>query len=122
MLLALVLSKVWSKNRSDEMFEYESLNARRMRALLVVFAGQWQVLCACRALARIGVYPRLKFLDLSGCLRLTGDGIDELVGACPALADGQLYYCDNIDGPLADTAGGCKNLECSSRACCRSGQ
>lgn len=35
--------------------------------------------------------------------------------------DGEnLYYCDNIDdGPLANTANGCANLESPDKFCCR---
>ena len=76
-----------------------------------------------RALGHIGRYPYLHHLDLSGCLRISGDGLHSLVDVCPNLEPASLYYCDNIvDGPHADLASGCQNLECGNRVCCRSGQ
>ncbi|XP_067880465.1 F-box/LRR-repeat protein 5 isoform X2 [Heterodontus francisci] len=64
----------------------------------------------------------LEHLDLSGCLFITGPGLQDLVSVCPALKDEYFFYCDNITGPHANTASGCQNLQCSVRACCRSGE
>ncbi|XP_030642711.1 F-box/LRR-repeat protein 5 [Chanos chanos] len=75
-----------------------------------------------RALSQRGGLPRLEHLNLSGCLFITEVGLQELVLACPALNDEHFYYCDNINGPHADTASGCQNLQCGFRACCRSGE
>ncbi|XP_076014361.1 F-box/LRR-repeat protein 5 [Genypterus blacodes] len=75
-----------------------------------------------RALSQRGGLPVLEHLNLSGCLFITEVGLQELVSACPALNDEHFYYCDNIDGPHADTASGCQNLQCGFRACCRSGE
>ncbi|ELT98512.1 hypothetical protein CAPTEDRAFT_207605, partial [Capitella teleta] len=76
-----------------------------------------------RALALSGFFPFLSHLDLSGCFRLTADGLNTFVDRCPALLASDLYYCDNLTGgPFEDQASGCQNLECSSRACCRSGE
>ncbi|MBN3276089.1 FBXL5 protein, partial [Polyodon spathula] len=75
-----------------------------------------------RALSLHGGLPRLEHLNLSGCLFITEVGLQELVSACPALNDEHFYYCDNINGPHADTASGCQNLQCGFRACCRSGE
>ncbi|XP_072884730.1 LOW QUALITY PROTEIN: F-box/LRR-repeat protein 5 [Hemitrygon akajei] len=75
-----------------------------------------------RALTRHGGLPLLQHLDLSGCLLVTGPGLQELVSACPTLNDEFFFYCDNISGPHANTASGCQNLQCSGRACCRSGE
>ncbi|CAL8252077.1 unnamed protein product [Merluccius merluccius] len=75
-----------------------------------------------RALSQRGGLPSLEHLNLSGCLLVTEAGLQELVSACPALNDQHFYYCDNIDGPHADTASGCQNLQCGFRACCRSGE
>ncbi|KAF7652985.1 hypothetical protein LDENG_00089100 [Lucifuga dentata] len=75
-----------------------------------------------RALSQLGGLPVLEHLNLSGCLFITEVGLQELVSACPALNDEHFYYCDNIDGPHADTASGCQNLQCGFRACCRSGE
>ncbi|KAJ8278294.1 hypothetical protein GJAV_G00086060 [Gymnothorax javanicus] len=75
-----------------------------------------------RALSLRGGLPRLEHLNLSGCLFVTERGLHELVTACPSLNDQHFYYCDNINGPHADTASGCQNLQCGFRACCRSGE
>nr|XP_057930405.1 F-box/LRR-repeat protein 5 isoform X2 [Doryrhamphus excisus] len=75
-----------------------------------------------RALAQRGGLPVLEHLNLSGCLFITEAGLHELVMACPTLNDEHFYYCDNINGPHADTASGCQNLQCGFRACCRSGE
>ena len=74
-------------------------------------------------LAENGGLPNMQYLDLSGCLNLTGPGITELVDTCLQLDPGSLYYCDNIiDGPYVESASGCQNLQCSSRICCRCGE
>ncbi|XP_014863383.1 PREDICTED: F-box/LRR-repeat protein 5 [Poecilia mexicana] len=75
-----------------------------------------------RALSQRGGLPVLEHLNLSGCLFITEVGLQELVSACPSLNDEHFYYCDNINGPHADTASGCQNLQCGFRACCRSGE
>ncbi|KAE8294487.1 F-box/LRR-repeat protein 5 F-box and leucine-rich repeat protein 5 [Larimichthys crocea] len=75
-----------------------------------------------RALSQRGGLPALEHLNLSGCLLITEVGLQELVSACPSLNDEHFYYCDNINGPHADTASGCQNLQCGFRACCRSGE
>ncbi|XP_064419861.1 F-box/LRR-repeat protein 5 isoform X1 [Latimeria chalumnae] len=75
-----------------------------------------------RALALGGGLPVLEHLNLSGCLIVTGAGLQDLVSACPKLNDEHFYYCDNINGPHAETASGCQNLQCGIRACCRSGE
>ena len=77
-----------------------------------------------RALTKIGSFPQLDFLDLSGCMLVTASAISDVVDACPRLGgESELYYCDNIDdGGLPETSGGCRNLECASRFCCRGGQ
>ncbi|XP_006884582.1 PREDICTED: F-box/LRR-repeat protein 5 [Elephantulus edwardii] len=75
-----------------------------------------------RVLTLGGGLPYLEHLNLSGCLTVTGAGLQDLVSACPSLNDEYFYYCDNIDGPHAETASGCQNLQCGFRACCRSGE
>uniref|UniRef100_A0A8C4U8Y5 F-box/LRR-repeat protein 5 n=1 Tax=Falco tinnunculus TaxID=100819 RepID=A0A8C4U8Y5_FALTI len=77
---------------------------------------------ALRALTLGGGLPHLEHLNLSGCLTVTGAGLQDLVSACPSLKDEHFYYCDNINGPHAETASGCQNLQCGFRACCRSGE
>ncbi|KAJ3599817.1 hypothetical protein NHX12_033771 [Muraenolepis orangiensis] len=96
-------------------------NRRPLRFLSL--SGCYQVTDAgLRALSQGGGLPSLEHLNLSGCLLVTEVGLRELVSACPALNDEHFYYCDNIDGPHADTASGCQNLQCGFRACCRSGE
>ncbi|KAL1022566.1 hypothetical protein UPYG_G00029350 [Umbra pygmaea] len=94
---------------------------RRLRFLSL--SGCYQVTdLGLRALSQRGGLPLLEHLNLSGCLLITEVGLQELVSACPALNDEHFYYCDNINGPHADTASGCQNLQCGFRACCRSGE
>lgn len=70
-----------------------------------------------------GGLPKLKHLDLSGCLNVDGEAVCDLVSTAPTLDPVNLFYCDNIsDGPYADTASGCQNLQCASRFCCRCGE
>lgn len=67
-------------------------------------------------------FPELQFLDLSGCDKVTSGGLKVLVSACESLDHQYLYYCDNLThDPYFDSASGCQNLECPTRACCRSG-
>ena len=80
-------------------------------------------LCLCRALAKYGGLPKLRHLDLSGCLHVTAEGLLDLVFVCPALDHTEFFYCDNIDeGPCPETASGCQNLQCKNRVCCRTGE
>lgn len=65
----------------------------------------------------------LLFLDLSGCWRLSGSTLTEIVGSFPALQPDQLSYCDMImNGPHPTQANGCQNLNCPVRGCCISTQ
>ncbi|KAJ7329374.1 hypothetical protein JRQ81_015548, partial [Phrynocephalus forsythii] len=75
-----------------------------------------------RMLTLGGGLPHLEHLNLSGCLTVTGAGLQDLVSVCPSLNHEHFYYCDNINGPHAETASGCQNLQCGFRACCRSGE
>nr|KAG5708460.1 hypothetical protein BaRGS_026187 [Batillaria attramentaria] len=75
-----------------------------------------------RVLSERGGLPSLQHLDLSGCLNLTGAGVARLVEACPTLDHAHLFYCDNLfPDPFPTTASGCRNLQCTTRICCRSG-
>ncbi|XP_029003043.1 F-box/LRR-repeat protein 5 [Betta splendens] len=104
------------ENRTDES------KARRSLRFLSL-SGCYQVTdLGLRALSQLGGLPVLEHLNLSGCLLITEVGLQELVSACPSLNDEHFYYCDNINGPHADTASGCQNLQCGFRACCRSGE
>ncbi|KAM9848687.1 F-box/LRR-repeat protein 5 [Aulostomus maculatus] len=104
------------ENRTDQ-----SAAKRSLRFLSL--SGCYQVTdSGLRALSLRGGLPVLEHLNLSGCLFITEVGLQELVSACPSLNDEHFYYCDNINGPHADTASGCQNLQCGFRACCRSGE
>ncbi|KAK2165310.1 hypothetical protein LSH36_52g07052 [Paralvinella palmiformis] len=75
-----------------------------------------------RALSGSGIFPYLQLIDFSGLFRITGESLHDLVAVCPSLNASNLYYCDNIvAGPFPDSASGCRNLQCGSRVCCRSG-
>ncbi|XP_047443099.1 F-box/LRR-repeat protein 5 isoform X2 [Mugil cephalus] len=105
-----------SENRTDR-----SEAKRSLRFLSL--SGCYQITdLGLRALSQRGGLPVLEHLNLSGCLFITEVGLQELVSACPSLNDEHFYYCDNINGPHADTASGCQNLQCGFRACCRSGE
>ncbi|KAK9399034.1 F-box/LRR-repeat protein 5 [Crotalus adamanteus] len=73
-----------------------------------------------RMLTLGGGLPYLEHLNLSGCQTVTSAGLQDLVSVCPSLNHEHFYYCDNINGPHAETASGCQNLQCGFRACCRS--
>ncbi|XP_044217044.1 F-box/LRR-repeat protein 5 [Thunnus albacares] len=104
------------ENRTDQSEAKRSLR-------LLSLSGCYQVTdLGLRALSQRGGLPVLEHLNLSGCLFITEVGLKELVSACPSLNDEHFYYCDNINGPHADTASGCQNLQCGFRACCRSGE
>lgn len=110
------LQCVGHENRTDH-----SEAKRSLRFLSL--SGCYQVTdLGLRALSQRGGLPLLEHLNLSGCLFITEVGLQELVSACPSLNDEHFYYCDNINGPHADTASGCQNLQCGFRACCRSGE
>ncbi|KAM6220690.1 F-box/LRR-repeat protein 5 isoform 7-T7 [Rhynchocyon petersi] len=102
----------------------EKLEQETGRVLLFLsLSGCYQITDhGLRVLTLGGGLPYLEHLNLSGCLTVTGAGLQDLVSACPSLNDEYFYYCDNINGPHADTAGGCQNLQCGFRACCRSGE
>lgn len=74
-------------------------------------------------LANWDLLSHLEYLDVSGCFQLTGEGLRELMLGTPRLQPTNLFYCDYVDnGPFQDTANGCQNLQCFSRACCQSGE
>uniref|UniRef100_UPI00358EA402 F-box/LRR-repeat protein 5 n=1 Tax=Myxine glutinosa TaxID=7769 RepID=UPI00358EA402 len=75
-----------------------------------------------RCLVLRGGLPNIHHLDLSGCRFVTGDGLQDLVAVCPSLNPDHFYYCDYISGPHSALASGCQNLQCGSRACCCSGE
>ncbi|XP_052396123.1 F-box/LRR-repeat protein 5 [Carassius gibelio] len=103
-------------NRTDQSGAYRALR-------FLSLSGCCQITdLGLRCLSQRGGLPLLVHLNLSGCLLITGAGLQELVSVCPSLNIEHFYYCDNINGPHADTASGCQNLQCGFRACCRSGE
>uniref|UniRef100_A0A671PK90 F-box/LRR-repeat protein 5 n=1 Tax=Sinocyclocheilus anshuiensis TaxID=1608454 RepID=A0A671PK90_9TELE len=103
-------------NRTDQSGAYRALR-------FLSLSGCYQITdLGLRCLSQRGGLPLLLHLNLSGCLLITGAGLQELVSVCPSLNIEHFYYCDNINGPHADEASGCQNLQCGFRACCRSGE
>ncbi|XP_059396329.1 F-box/LRR-repeat protein 5-like [Carassius carassius] len=103
-------------NRTEQSGAYRALR-------FLSLSGCYQITdLGLRCLSQRGGLPLLVHLNLSGCLLITGAGLQELVSVCPSLNIEHFYYCDNINGPHADTASGCQNLQCGFRACCRSGE
>uniref|UniRef100_A0A8C1XHI5 F-box and leucine-rich repeat protein 5 n=1 Tax=Cyprinus carpio TaxID=7962 RepID=A0A8C1XHI5_CYPCA len=103
-------------NRTDQSGAYRALR-------FLSLSGCYQITdLGLRCLSQRGGLPLLLHLNLSGCLLITGAGLQELVSVCPSLNIEHFYYCDNINGPHADKASGCQNLQCGFRACCRSGE
>lgn len=73
-----------------------------------------------RCLFDAGVLEKLEFLDVSGCWLLSGPELCSITDSLTYLMPENIFYCDQIfDGPYPDTANGCQNLENGSRACCR---
>ncbi|RUS73526.1 hypothetical protein EGW08_018711 [Elysia chlorotica] len=57
--------------------------------------------------------PCLKHLDLSGCVNVSGESLHSLVMTAPGLDHANLFYCDNLpEDPFPTTASGCRNREC----------
>lgn len=67
-------------------------------SVYTVWALNTSLLSVNRALTLGGGLPHLEHLNLSGCLTVTGAGLQDLVSACPSLNDEHFYYCDNING------------------------
>ncbi|KAK7086648.1 hypothetical protein SK128_020103 [Halocaridina rubra] len=75
------------------------------------------------AMVDAGVVNSIYHLDLSGCYQLTGEGLKAFVSYSRALNGRNLFYCDNIiDGPYPLQANGCNNLCNPVRVCCRNGR
>lgn len=72
-----------------------------------------------RYFAESGILTHLQHLDVSGCWNLTGPGLMAVVSLSSDLLPENLYYCDHIqNGPYAESANGCQNLQSEVRACC----
>ena len=75
------------------------------------------------ALVEAKAVDRLCHLDLSGCFQLSGEGLRMVTMDTKFIKAENLYYCDNIvDGPYPTQANGCANLCNPVRMCCRSGR
>ncbi|GFU12516.1 hypothetical protein NPIL_661251 [Nephila pilipes] len=73
-----------------------------------------------RCLFDAGVLEKLEFLDVSGCWLLSGPELCSVTDSLAYLMPENIFYCDQIfDGPYPETANGCQNLENGTRACCR---
>ncbi|GBN18848.1 F-box/LRR-repeat protein 5 [Araneus ventricosus] len=73
-----------------------------------------------RCLFDAGVLNKLQFLDVSGCWLLSGPELCSITDSLTHLKPENIFYCDQIfDGPYPDSANGCQNLENGIRACCR---
>ncbi|XP_055947771.1 F-box/LRR-repeat protein 5-like isoform X1 [Argiope bruennichi] len=73
-----------------------------------------------RCLFDAGVLDKLQFLDISGCWLLSGPELCSMIESLTHLKPENIFYCDQIlDGPYPDSANGCQNLENGFRACCR---
>lgn len=72
-----------------------------------------------RAMASVGVFSYLKFLDFSGVHKITTNGLQTFLQMCPNFRPDMLFYCDDIvNGPYSGIANGCQNID-SSKICCR---
>ncbi|KAI5096100.1 F-box/LRR-repeat protein 5 [Silurus meridionalis] len=115
-------TELWTKCPSEGEIRTEQSGACRALRFLSL-SGCYQITdLGLRCLSQGGGLPLLEHLNLSGCLFITEVGLHELVSVCPSLNDEHFYYCDNINGPHADRASGCQNLQCGFRVCCRSGE
>ena len=73
-------------------------------------------------LVRSGMVRSITHLDVSGCFKLTRIGLDAIVYLNSSLKPENISYCDEIlDGPYVMSANGCSNLCHPMRACCRKG-
>ncbi|PSN29547.1 hypothetical protein C0J52_27655 [Blattella germanica] len=62
---------------------------------------------------------QLEHIDFSGCSKFTGRALHRFVSCCGSLLPENFFYCDHIiGGPYSNTANGCLNLQCPERACC----
>ena len=111
-----------SKNNMSFFLASTIIQNREVRwgkMIIVEYILYFLILLLFRALAKHGL-PKLKHLDLSGCLNVSADGLKDLVSTCLGLDAEELYYCDNItEGPYSQSASGCQNVECKNRVCCR---
>lgn len=96
----------------------------KMQLTSLNLSGCWRVTDeGLFALLDSGIVVDISHLDVSGCFQLTGEGLEIFMETCPSLQPEKLSYCDNItDGPYPNLANGCANLCNPLRVCCRNGR
>ena len=63
---------------------------------------------------------QIVYVNLSGCLNLTAQGLRLFIEKSQNLQGENLFYCDNIvNGPFEESANGCENVDCTKKFCCR---
>ncbi|XP_066956915.1 F-box/LRR-repeat protein 5-like [Macrobrachium rosenbergii] len=111
------------RQRNGHVLDTEGDNCR-FQLLYLNLSGCWRVTDeGLLALVEAKAVDRLCHLDVSGCFQLSGEGLRMFAYDSRALKAENLFYCDNIsDGPYPTRANGCANLCNPVRMCCRSGR
>jgi len=66
-----------------------------------------------------GETEHLNYVDLSGCIQISSESVNHLLSSSPCLSVERLFFCDNLLLSSA-TSNGCQNVENGSgRFCCR---
>lgn len=109
---------------SDSRYEEFDNGVRKIQLTSLNLSGCWRVTDeGLFALLDSGIVVDISHLDVSGCFQLTGEGLEIFTETCPSLQPEKLSYCDNItDGPYPNLANGCANLCNPLRVCCRNGR
>ncbi|XP_045618391.1 F-box/LRR-repeat protein 5 isoform X2 [Procambarus clarkii] len=117
-------NQTYQSSRSTHSLKPISNNYSQVQLARLSLSGCWRVTDeGLMSLVYAGVLNNLSSVDVSGCYQLTGEGLEIFTSACPILQPENLWYCDNIDdGPYPTQANGCSNLCNPVRACCRSGR
>ncbi|XP_063613740.1 F-box/LRR-repeat protein 5-like [Penaeus indicus] len=108
----------------DPRYEKFDNGVRKIQLTSLNLSGCWRVTDeGLLALLDSGMVVDISHLDVSGCFQLTGEGLEIFTETCPSLQPEKLSYCDNItDGPYPNLANGCANLCNPLRVCCRNGR
>ncbi|XP_068215394.1 F-box/LRR-repeat protein 5-like [Palaemon carinicauda] len=111
------------RQRNGHVLDTEGNNSG-FQLLYLNLSGCWRVTDeGLLALVEAKAVGRLCHLDVSGCFQLSGEGLRMFAYDSTALKAENLFYCDNIaDGPYSTRANGCANLCNPVRVCCRSGR
>lgn len=109
---------------SDSRYEEFDNGVKKIQLTSLNLSGCWRVTDeGLFALLDSGIVVDISHLDVSGCFQLTGEGLEIFTETCPSLQPEKLSYCDNItDGPYPNLANGCANLCNPLRVCCRNGR